>query len=189
MCWKCGVRWRMTIASGMPIRSSVALLEGDHVDIARSPAARCRSRSTSAEEVYSTVAKPWLKVRAASTFSSSASGIGSPVSAWSAKRRSTSGRSSQCSKSCDGSSTKSRATLVPEIERIGHVGEEAVQRVAELVEQRARVVEAERSAGSPAGGLAKFITLTTIGRTSPLSFCWSRSALIQAPLRFDGRAK
>ena len=36
--------------------------------------------------------------------------------------------------------------------------------------------------GSPAPPRAKLITLTTIGRTRPSSFCWSRSALIQAPL-------
>ena len=94
--------------------------------------------------MYSTVAKPWLKVRAASTFFSSASGIGSPVRQWTAKRSSISGCSSQCSKSCEGNSTKSRETLVPAMLRVGHVREEAVQRVAELVEQRARVVEAEQ---------------------------------------------
>ncbi len=39
--------------------------------------------------------------------------------------------------------------------------------------------------GSPAPPRAKLITLTTIGRTRPSSFCWSRSALIQAPLCFE----
>ena len=61
-----------------------------------------------------------------------------------------------------------------------------MQPVAELVEQRARVVELTAASGSP---LSKFITLTTIGRTSPASFSWSRSVLIQAPLCLDGRAK
>jgi hypothetical protein len=28
-----------------------------------------------------------------------------------------------------------------------------------------------------------------MGRTSPASFSWLRNELIQAPLRFDGRAK
>ena len=63
---------------------------------------------------------------------------------WRAWRLSTSGSSSQCSKSCDGSSTKSRSTLVPESALVGDVREQAVQAVAELVEQRSRVVEAEQ---------------------------------------------
>ena len=33
------------------------------------------------------------------------------------------------------------------------------------------------------------MTLTTIGRTRPSSFCWSRSALIQAPLCFESRGE
>ena len=44
----------------------------------------------------------------------------------------------------------------------------------------------EDGAGSP---FAKFMTLTMIGRISPASFSWERKALIQAPLRFEGRAK
>jgi hypothetical protein len=46
-----------------------------------------------------------------------------------------------------------------------------------------------RTVGSPLGACEKFMTLTTTGRTSPVSFCWSRSADIQAPLRLLGRAK
>ena len=110
---------------------------------------RWRSRSTSAEAVYSTVAKPWLKRRAARTLSSSASGIGSPVSAWTANLRSTSG--------CFEPVLVELARELDEIarhvgagdQRIGDVGEEAVEGVAELVEQRARVVEAERASAGP----------------------------------------
>ena len=72
--------------------------------------------STRAEDVNSTLAKPLLNFSAARILSSSACGIGSPVSWCTAKRRSTSGTVSQCSNSCEGSSTKSRATEVPEIE-------------------------------------------------------------------------
>ncbi len=63
-----------------------------------------------------------------------------------------------------------------------------MQRVAEFVEQRARVVEAEQRRLA-VGALAKLQTLTISGRTSPASFSWSRSDVIQAPLRLDGRAK
>ena len=58
--------------------------------------------------------------------------------------------------------------------RIGDVGEQAVQRVAEFVEQRAGVVEAQQRRLA-VGALVKFITLTTSGRMSPASFSWSRS--------------
>jgi hypothetical protein len=47
----------------------------------------------------------------------------------------------------------------------------------------------ESSVGWPFAALEKFITLTTTGVTSPVSFCWSLSADIQAPLRLLGRAK
>ena len=60
--------------------------------------------------------------------------------------------------------------------------------MAELVEQGAGVVEAEQRRLA-LGAFEKFITLTMIGRTSPASFSWSRNELIQAPLRFEGRAK
>ena len=56
-----------------------------------------KSRSTSAEARYSTVAKPWSKLRAAISRSISSRGIGAPVAAWRACASSTSGVSSQCS--------------------------------------------------------------------------------------------
>jgi hypothetical protein len=52
-----------------------------------------------------------------------------------------------------------------------------------------RASSIESSAGAPSAAGEKFITLTTIGRMSPASFCWLRTCPIQAPLRFDGRAK
>ena len=72
--------------------------------------------------------------------------------------------------------------------RIGDGGEEAVQRVAEFVE-KVRASSKLSSVGSPSGALAKLQTLTISGWMSPASFSWSRSDVIQAPLRFDGRAK
>ena len=62
-------------------------------------AAACRwtSRSTSADATYSTVAQPWLNVRAAMRRRSRSCGIGSPVRKCTAKRLRISGRSSQCS--------------------------------------------------------------------------------------------
>jgi 2,3-bisphosphoglycerate-independent phosphoglycerate mutase len=52
----------------------------------------------------------------------------------------------------------------------------------------------ESSVGSPSAALAKFMTLTTSGRipsslSSLSSLCWVRSVVIQAPLRFELRAK
>ena len=41
------------------------------------------------------------------------------------------------------------------------------------------------ASAAPSAPLAKFITLTMSGRTSPSSFSWSRKALIQAPLRLE----
>ena len=57
--------------------------------------------------------------------------------------------------------------------RVGDVGQQAVQGVAELMEQRSGIVE-DRSVGSPGADFEKFITLTMIGRTSALSFSWPR---------------
>ena len=48
-----------------------------------------------------------------------------------------------------------------------------MQPVANLVEQRARVVERQQRRLAVAA-LGKFMTLTTIGRMSPASFSWSR---------------
>ncbi len=70
--------------------------------------------STRALDRYSTVSKPWLKVEARSIFATSSAGRGCPVWWCRAKRESTSGVESQCSRIWEGNSTKSRATDVPE---------------------------------------------------------------------------
>ena len=54
--------------------------------------------------------------------------------------------------------------------RIGDVGEEAMQRMAEFMEQRARIVEAEQGRLKPSGALTKVQTLMICGRMSPASF-------------------
>jgi hypothetical protein len=63
-----------------------------------------------------------------------------------------------------------------------------VQAVAELMKQRAGVVGRQQR-GLAVGALAKLQTLMIKGAISPSSFCWSRSEVIQAPERFEGRAK
>ncbi len=52
-----------------------------------------------------------------------------------------------------------------------------------------RASSKERRAGSPGDGFEKFITLMTIGLTSPPSFFCPRKLLIQAPECLPGRAK
>ena len=69
-------------------------------------------------------------------------------------------------------------------QRIGHVREQAVQSVAEFVEKRAGVVEAQKRRLA-CRTLGEFITLTMIGRMSPVSLSCERKALIQAPLRWN----
>jgi hypothetical protein len=71
--------------------------------------------------------------------------------------------------------------------RIGHVREHAVQRVAEFVEQRARVVEGQE--GRLALRRLGEIHRVEDDRRLAESFDCDCSPLIQAPERFDGRAK
>ena len=52
-----------------------------------------------------------------------------------------------------------------------------------------RASSGDSSDGSPPAPLEKLQTLMTSGATAPSSFCWSRSEVIQAPERFEGRAK
>ena len=139
--------------------------------------------------MYSTVAKPWLKVRAASTRCEQRLRhrlAGAVMQREAAQHLAAAPASAR--RAATGSSTKSVGTRGAGEERVGDVGQQPVQRVAELVEQRARVVEGEQRRLALAA-LAKFITLTMIGLMSPASFSWLRKALIQAPLRFEGRAK
>ena len=105
----------MTIASGMPSRSSDSLLERGDVEIAdvveqmqveidqRRGGVFDRRKALVEGARREQPLQQRLRHRLA--------GLGSGR----AKRRSTSGCSSQCSKSCEGNSTKSVATLVPEI--------------------------------------------------------------------------
>ena len=72
--------------------------------------------------------------------------------------------------------------------RIGDVRQHAVQAMAEFVEQRAGVVRRQQR-GVAVGALGEIQTLMISGVTSPSSFCWSRSEVIQAPERFEARAK
>ncbi len=73
----------MTISSGMAMRASAFVFEGVDVgrgfDLGVADDSEWKSRSTMAEEIYSTVPKPLLKLRAAMSRCSSSSGIGSPV--------------------------------------------------------------------------------------------------------------
>ena len=120
------------------------LLERADVEVRRRSAARWMSRSTSAEATYSTVAKPWLKVRAArSRFEQVL-------------------RHRLAGAVVHGELAQDLRLLQPVLvelrrqldevgqhagagdQRIGHVRQQAVQAVAELVEQRARVVERQQ---------------------------------------------
>ena len=60
--------------------------------------------------------------------------------------------------------------------------------MAELVEQRAGVVEREQRRLAGAQAFEKLQTLRMIGRISPISFSWSRSEVIQAPECLEPRA-
>ena len=71
---------------------------------------------------------------------------------------------------------------------IGHVGQHAVQAVAELVEQRACIVRRQQRRLA-IGALGEVADIDDQGAISPSSFCWSRSEVIQAPERFEGLAK
>ena len=103
-----------------------------------------KSKSTSAEETYSTVAKPWLKLRAASTRFKQR--LGHRLAGLGVERE----------------APQHLRLLEPVLEelrreldeigrdagagehRIGDVGQQAVQRVAEFVEERPRIVEAQQ---------------------------------------------
>ena len=60
---------------------------------------------------------PLLAFLAAIMRRTRSSGMGSPLRWWRVKPRNTSGCQHQCSSICDGASTKSRSTLVPEKRR------------------------------------------------------------------------
>ena len=78
------------------------------------------------------------------------------------------GISAQCSLNCDGNSTKSRGRRGSREARIPRIREHAVQRVAELMEQRDHVVEADERRRARRG-LARLATLKTTGRVPAAS--------------------
>eukprot|EP00955_Chlamydomonas_euryale_P102463 365424-Chlamydomonas_euryale.AAC.1 len=58
-CWKCAGRWRMTMPWGMPSRAiSVFSNSFRSRSLSASAGSWCSDWSMSADEVYSTVAKP-----------------------------------------------------------------------------------------------------------------------------------
>ena len=140
------------------------LLEGVDVD-APALGAGDASRSTSAEATYSTVAKPWLKVRAREKLLEQRRGhrLAGPVVAREALAAPPAARAS-ARRAARGTRRSRARTPVPESERIGDVRQQAVQRVAELVEQRAGIVEGRAASARPSPPSAKFMTLTMIGR-------------------------
>ncbi len=71
---------------------------------------------------------------------------------------------------------------------VGDVRQEPVQRVAELVEQGARVVHRQERRLAP-GGLGEVADVVDHGRLAAVDPVLRRSALIQAPERLEVRAK
>ena len=63
-----------------------------------------------------------------------------------------------------------------------------MQAVAEFVEQGPGVVRRQQRRLA-LRALGEIADIDDQGVTSPSSFCWSRSEVIQAPDRFEGRAK
>jgi hypothetical protein len=105
--------------------------------------------------------------------------------------RSTSGSDSQCSNSCDGSSTKSRSTCVPD-SRSKVTFDSRPCRPWPNSWNSVRASSSDSSVGSPGAPLAKLLLLRITGSSAiaagELRFC-QRSALIHAPLRLPARAK
>ena len=146
------------------------------------------SRSISAEETNSTVAKPWLNLRAAKE------ALQQVV------------RQRLAGLVVAGELPQHLRLLLPVLVElrgqfdeigehagagqrgIGHVRQHAVQAVAEFVEQGAGVVRRQQR-GLAVGALGEVADIDDQRRDAPSSFCWSRSEVIQAPERFEGRAK
>ena len=126
------------------MRLSASLLEGVDVEIVASCQASGNRDRPAPTTTYSTVAKPWLKVRAASSRSQQIL------------------RHRLAGAVMHGKAPQHLRLLQPMLvelrgqfdevgidtgardQRIGHVRQQPVQRMAELVEQRARVVEAQQ---------------------------------------------
>ncbi len=141
------VRWRITISSGMPSAPKVAFSKAS--GSATGSAARCSCKSTSAAARYSTVAKPWLKVLADLILAARAGGRGSPRLVvqreprhqfWDAKPVLVELRG-KLHEIADHARTRQR--------RVVDLRVQAMQRVAELVKQRHRIIPADENRGVP----------------------------------------
>ena len=126
----------------------------------------CSFMSTSADDRYSTVAKPWLNVSAFSILSTSACRhrLRRSGSAW-RTARAPAGVSSQFSFTWLGYSTKSRCDAAER--RILHVDQQIMDGVAELVEQGLRVVEADQHRLARLAGLVKLLLFDASTMSSP----------------------
>ena len=152
MCWKCGRRWRSTIAARHADRvqrppleaaTSIARRLGDEVHL------HVEQRAGEVLDRLETLVEASRRLQLVDQRLGHR--LAGAIMAGEAAQR-LGPLDSQCSNSCEGSSTKSRATAVPESERIGDVRQHAVQPVAELVEQGPRVVEADQARLAGAAG-------------------------------------
>ncbi len=138
-----GMRWRMTISRGMPSRSSVARSKAATSRFSASSSA-CSSMSTSAEATYSTVEKPWLKLRAflmrcSELLRHRLAGLVVEREALQHLRH-----HQPVLVELRGQLDEIARDAGARDRRIGDVGQEPVQAVPELVEQRARIVERQQ---------------------------------------------
>ena len=142
-----------------------------------------------AQEMYSSVAKPMLKLRAAIRRASRSSGIGSPVSVMQRKAPQDFGLLQPMLVELRRQFDEIGGDVGAGDRRIGDGGQKAMQSVAEFVEQRARVVEAQqrRLAVGRLGEIAD-IDDERHGRRRR-AFAGRAASVIQAPLRFEARAK
>jgi hypothetical protein len=92
--------------------------------------------------------------------------MGSPVCQWRAWRCSTSGSVIQCSKSCDGSSTKSRSTCVPD-SRSKVTLDSSPCRPWPNSWNSVRASSSDSSVGSPGAPLAKLLLFRITGSSRP----------------------
>ena len=160
----------MTISSRHADAPSVCRLEARRHRVAGVRQRACRSRSTSAEASVLHRLEALVEVaRRVQALRSAPSGIGSPVFG-SAGHSAAAPPAAPASarRAATGSSTKSRARWCPADASIGHVGEQPVQARGRTRGTACGHRRSVSSVGSPGGALAKFMTLTTIGRTSPV---------------------
>ena len=153
---------------------------------ANSAARMCMSRSIFANATWRIAAHADLKFLAAVILRKRASGIGAPVSKCRAKRSSPSRSQHQFSMICEGSSTKSHATLVPFSDLIST----SPMRWWIRCPNSWKIVSTSRwesSAGRPGAGGVRFPQMTPRWGLRDPSGCGPPviRAFIQAPPRFD----